>query len=153
MAVQSSVLAWRIPMNRGAWRATVHRVTKSQTRLSDYVQPSTDLTQVRRLSVVISLVSLQILCVCVFLSGVRLFATPWTVAYQASLFMGFSWLPFPSPGDLPDSGIEPGSPTWQAGSLPSEPPGSPWILSLSLLSIVPGRPKKLAQVLPTRGGS
>ena len=65
MAAQSSVLAWRIPMNRGAWRATVHRVTKSQTWLSDYVQPSTDLTQVRRLSVVISLVSLQILCVCV----------------------------------------------------------------------------------------
>ena len=46
------------------------------------------------------------------LSHVRLFATPWTVAYQASLSMGFSrqecWsgLPFPSPGDLPDPGIE-----------------------------------------------
>ena len=45
-----------------------------------------------------------------------LFATPWTVAYQASLFMGFSrqeyWsgLPFPSPGDLPNPGIEPRSP-------------------------------------------
>ena len=43
--------------------------------------------------------------------------TPWTVAYQASPSMGFSrqeyWsgLPFPSPGDLPDPGIEPGSPT------------------------------------------
>ena len=32
-------------------------------------------------------------------------------------------LPFPSPGDLPDPGIEPGSPTLQADSLPSEPPG------------------------------
>ena len=47
------------------------------------------------------------------LSCVRLFATPWTVAYQASPSMGFSrqeyWsgLSFPSPGDLPDSGIEP----------------------------------------------
>ena len=47
------------------------------------------------------------------LSHVRLFATPWTVAYQASQFMGFSrqkyWsgLPFPSPGDLPYSGIDP----------------------------------------------
>ena len=46
-------------------------------------------------------------------SRVRLFATPWTVAYQAPLSMGFSrseyWsgLPFPSPGDLPDPGIEP----------------------------------------------
>ena len=50
------------------------------------------------------------------LSRVRLFATPWTVAYQAPPSMGFSrqeyWsrLPFPSPGDLPDPGIEPGSP-------------------------------------------
>ena len=35
MAVHISILAWRIPMDRGAWRATVHRVAKSQTRLSD----------------------------------------------------------------------------------------------------------------------
>jgi len=33
MATHSSILAWRIPMNRGAWRATVHRITKSRTRL------------------------------------------------------------------------------------------------------------------------
>ena len=62
------------------------------------------------------------------LNRVRLFATPWTVAYQASLSMGFSrqvcWsgLPFPSPGDLPNPGIEPRSPALQADSLPSEPP-------------------------------
>ena len=49
------------------------------------------------------------------LSRVRLFAIPWTVAYSAPPSMGFSrqeyWsgLPFPSPGDLPDPGIEPGS--------------------------------------------
>ena len=65
------------------------------------------------------------------LSHVQLFATPWTVAYQASPCMGFSkqqnWsgLPFPSPGDLPDPGIEPGSPTLQADALPSDPPGKP----------------------------
>ena len=53
----------------------------------------------------------------------------WTVAYQASQSMDLSrpeyWsgLPFPSPGDLPDSGIEPGSPALQADSLPSELPG------------------------------
>ena len=35
MATCSSILAWRIPMDRGAWRATVHGVTESQTRLSD----------------------------------------------------------------------------------------------------------------------
>ena len=65
------------------------------------------------------------------LSRVRLFATPWTVAYQAPPSMGFSrqecWngLPFPSPGDLPDPGIEPGSPALQADALPSETPGKP----------------------------
>ena len=58
------------------------------------------------------------------LSNVRLFATPWTVA---PLSMGFSrqeyWggLPFSSPGDLPNPGIEPGSPALQADTLPSEP--------------------------------
>ena len=52
--------------------------------------------------------------------------TPWTVACQASLSMGFSrqeyWsgLPFLSPGDLPDPGIEPGSPALQADDLPTE---------------------------------
>ena len=35
MATDSSILAWRIPMDRGAWQATVHGVTKSQTQLSD----------------------------------------------------------------------------------------------------------------------
>ena len=66
------------------------------------------------------------------LSLVRLFATPWTVAYQAPPSMGFSrqeyWgrLPFPSPGDLPDPGIEPRSPAFQADTLTSEPPGKPW---------------------------
>ena len=63
------------------------------------------------------------------LSHVPLFATPWTVAHQAPLSMGFSrqeyWsgLPFPSPGDLPNTGIEPGSPEMQADSLPSKPLG------------------------------
>ena len=58
------------------------------------------------------------------LSHVRLFATPWTVAYQAPPSMEFSrqeyWsgLPFPSPGDLPNPGIKPGSPALQADALP-----------------------------------
>ena len=39
----------------------------------------------------------------------------------------WSWLPFPSPGGLPDSGIEPVSPALQTDSLPSEPPGNSWI--------------------------
>ena len=67
------------------------------------------------------------------LSRVRLFATPWAVVYQAPPSMGLSrqecWsgLPFPSPGDLPDPGFEPGSPTLQADALPSEPPGKPHV--------------------------
>ena len=62
-------------------------------------------------------------------SCVQLFGTLWIVAHQAALFMGFSrqeyWsgLPFPSPGDLPNPGIEPGSPALQADALPSEPLG------------------------------
>ena len=77
-------------------------------------------------------------------SRVRLFKTPWTVAQQAPLFMGFSrqeyWsgLPFPSPGDLPDPGIKPRSPALQADALTSELPRKPRILSLgfSMYSIM-----------------
>ena len=74
MTTHSSILAWRIPVDRGAWRATVHGVAKSWTLSS--VQS---------------------------LSRVRLLATPWTAAYQASPSMGFSrqeyWsgVPLPSP--------------------------------------------------------
>ena len=68
------------------------------------------------------------------LSRVWVFATPWTAACQAPPSMGFSrqeyWsgLPFPSPGDLPNPGIEPRSPTLQADALTSEPPGKPYIM-------------------------
>ena len=70
------------------------------------------------------------------LSHVQLFVTLWTVAYQAYPSMGFSrqeyWsgLPFPSPGDFPDLGIKPGSPTLEADALTSEPPGKPDYLGL-----------------------
>ena len=68
-------------------------------------------------------------------SLVRIFATAWTLAYQAPPSSGFSrqeyWngLAFPSPGDLPDPGIKPGSPALQADFLPSEPPGKLLITS------------------------
>ena len=64
-------------------------------------------------------------------TSVQLFGILWTLAHQAPLFMGFSrqeycrGLPFPSPRDLPDSGIKHRSPTLQADSLPSEPQGKP----------------------------
>ena len=72
------------------------------------------------------------------LSHVRLFATPWTIAHQDPPSMGFSrqeyWsgLPFPSPGDVPDPGIEPRSPALQADTLTSEPPGKPLVYIKSL---------------------
>ena len=63
------------------------------------------------------------------LSCVQLFVTQWTVAHQAPPSMEFSrqeWsgLPFPSPGDLPDPGIEPRSPALWTDALPSEPLGN-----------------------------
>ena len=64
-------------------------------------------------------------------SHVRLSVTPWTVAYQVPPSMRFSrqeyWsgLPFPSPGDLSNRGIEPRSPALPADALPSEPAGKP----------------------------
>ena len=67
------------------------------------------------LNVFISLINIECVCVCVcvcVLSRVQLFTTPWTAAYQDALSMEFSrqeyWsgLLFPTPGDLPDLGIE-----------------------------------------------
>ena len=63
------------------------------------------------------------------LSHVRLFATPWTVAHEAPLSVGFSrqeygsGLPLPPPGDLSNPGTEPTSPASQADSLQSKPSG------------------------------
>ena len=73
-------------------------------------------------------------CVCARVLVIQLcptLVTPWTVAHQDPLSLGFhrqaywSGVSFPSPGDLPDSRSEPRSPALQADSLPSEPPGKP----------------------------
>ena len=70
--------------------------------------------------------------------------TPWTVAHQAPLSMRIlqarilEWWPFPSPGDLPDLGIKPRSPTLQADSLPAEPPGKPKNTGVGSLSLLQG---------------
>ena len=72
----------------------------------------------------------------------RLFATPWTVACQAPPSTGFSkqeyWsgLLFPSPGDCPDPGIEPGFPALQADSLPAEPLGHKTFQSLMIWDVI-----------------
>ena len=79
------------------------------------------------------------------LSRIQLFATLWTVAYQAPPSMEFSrqeyWsgLPFPFPGDLPDPGIEPGFPPLKADALLSEPPGKLFSKLVSLLLLLLSR--------------
>ena len=100
-------------------QATVHRVAKSWTWLKQLSMHffnawsksiSSGVQQLCPEDSLISKVKVKLL------SCVRLFAPPWTVAYQAPPSMRFSrqeyWsgLPFPSPGDLPNPGIEPGSP-------------------------------------------
>ena len=129
------------PMDWGAWWAAVHGVAKSQTRLSDF-------TFTFRFHALEKEMAFTLF----FLENPRDGGAWWaavngvtqsrtwlkwlssssrTIAYQAPPSMGFSrqeyWsgLPFPSPGDLPDPGIEPGSPTFQADALSSEPPGKP----------------------------
>ena len=75
------------------------------------------------------------------LSHVQLFVIPWTAARQAPLSMSIlqarilEWLSCPPPGDLPNPGIEPRSPTLQSDSLPSEPQGKPQ-LGANTLTIV-----------------
>ena len=91
-------------------------------KTSAKISPYTKLTQTTRLTLSMNVNVKQH-------SHVQLFATPWTVASQAPLSMGFSrqeygsGLPFPSPRDLPNPGIEHGSPASQTDALPSEPPG------------------------------
>ena len=94
------------------------------------------------------------------LSRVWLFVTPWTVAYKAPPSMGFSrqeyWsgLPFPSPGDLPDPGIEPRSPALQKDSLPAEPQGKPRILERVAYPFSSGssRPRNQTRISCITGG-
>ena len=123
-------------MDREFWRALVHRFAKSQAQLRDWTELNLD-------SKSVSITTTGLLSRVRLwdptdgsppgsaLRPVQLFTTPWTVAHQTPLSMGFSrqeyWsgLPFPSPGDLPDPEIEPGSPTLQADALTSEPPGKP----------------------------
>ena len=80
------------------------------------------------------------------LSHIGLFATPWTIAYKASPSMGFSrqeyWslLPFPSPGYLPDPGIEPQFLALQSDSFPYEPSGKPLCRKWTMWSFKDGVP-------------
>ena len=113
MAIHSSILVWRIHMDRGAWRAIVHGVTKSQTQLKWLSRHAEAWGRIHCDGGLVT-------------KSCPTLTTPWTEACQAPLSMGFSrqeycsGLPLPSPGDLPDPGIETASPALQADSLPTE---------------------------------
>ena len=82
-------------------------------------------------------ISAHVCCVLSRFSCVQLFSTPWTVAHQAPLSMGFSrqpyWsrMPVPVPGDPGNPGMEPRFPALKADSLLSEPPGKLLLLTVS----------------------
>ena len=73
------------------------------------------------------------------LSHVQLFATPWTIqSVKFSRPEYWSGQPFPTPGDLPNPGIEPRSPALQVDSLPGEPTGKPKNIGVGSLSLLQG---------------
>ena len=78
------------------------------------------------------------------LSHFQLFVTPWTAACQVPLSMGIlqariqEWVAIPPPGDLPNTGIEPRSPSLQVDSLPAEPSGKLKNTGLGSLSLLQG---------------
>ena len=117
MAAHFSTLAWKIP-----W-------TEEHVGYSPWGRKESDTTE--RLNRTENKTTVWCFFKVKPLSCVWLFVTPWTVGYQTPPSMGFSrqecWsgLPFPSPGDLPNPGIEPRSPALQTDALPSEPPGKP----------------------------
>ena len=126
MATHSSILAWRIPWTeqphglrsiglqrvRHDWRDLAH--TTSMLNIIYWIPTNC-----------------QAFGGGLVANSCPTLATPWTVACQAPLSIAFSrqehWsgLPFPSPGDLPNPGIKPGSPALQAGSLLTELWGKP----------------------------
>ena len=118
------------PRDGGAWWSAIYGVTQSRTQLKRLSSSSSS-------------------------SHVQLFATPWTLACRDPLSIGFSrqeyWrgLPFPSPGYLPNPGIDPRSPTLQASSLPAEPQGKPKNTGVGSLSSPAAAAAKSQQLCPT----
>ena len=118
MATHSSTLAWRIP-----W-------TKEPGRLQSMGSQRVGHDWVTSLS--LSLSSIQI-SMCLVAQSCPTLCNPVDCNLPGSPSMGFSrqeyWSgsPFPSPGDLSNPGIKPGSPAFQADALTSEPPGNQYI--------------------------
>ena len=143
-------------MDREDWRAAIHGVAKSQTQQSDWTELncglmlySNDNEWTTALPVITDEShnvgwkkaegrrSTYCLILCIYvcmrvLRRVQLLATPWTIAYQAPLSMGFSrqeyWsgLSFPPPGNLPNPGMEPAFPGLAGRVSTTVSPGKPW---------------------------
>ena len=149
-ATHSSILSWRIPLDRGAWQATVHGVAESYTieqlSMSTCSQVMKQVMYYKLCCDAPSSFFLPILrsmkrtCVCVCAQSLRcvwLCVIPWPAAHQAPLSVGFpgqeywSELPCPPPGDLTDPGIElvsPASPALAGRFFTTAPPGNPKFL-------------------------
>ena len=115
MATHSSVLAWRIPGTGEPGELPYVGCAESDT---------TEMTSVQFSCSVMSH----------SLRPMR-YSPPGFSATESSEQEYWSGLPFPSPGDLPDPGIEPGSPSLQAEALPSEPPNIGFLLIFKIVFI------------------
>ena len=122
---------WDTQVLTGGW-VNKRRLCSSSSCLTLHTRPESLETRAVRCSRLVCVCVCVRVCVCAtHFSRVRVLASPGTVAHQAPLYTWFSrqehWsrLPFPSPGDLPDPGLEPRSPALQVDSLPAEPPGKP----------------------------
>ena len=147
-------------MERGAWWDTIHRVKKSQTQLRQFSMHTWMVVWGKRFPLcwlslecgfrcsgcIVRLGGNSVCCamLCLVTQSCPTLCDPVTVARQAPLSLGFSrqeyWsgLPCLPPGDLPNPEIKPRSPTLQADSLPSEPPGKPNNSGEGRLSLLQG---------------
>ena len=123
MATHCSILAWRIPVDRGAWQAIVKEWdTAERLSIAHFISPTCENSYVSFPGCIQDIWMSEWKS----LSHVWLFVTPLTIqSVELSRSEYWSGEPFPSPGDLPNPGIEHRSPALQVDSLPAEPQVKP----------------------------